>query len=282
MVPSSARFRESWWRPILTARDVPGARMNNDPTPLLLLPGMMCDEALWRHQLAAFKPLRCVVSVDFRGLDSISAMADAARSMIDRIAAREEPVAVAGLSMGGIVAFELVRTVPERIAGLALLDTNHRSDNPDRRGVREHQLAEARAGRLYWLLRDELKPAYRSGSREPAAEVLDAVMAMGLRHGPGSFAAQSVALRDRPDSTATLSEIRVPTLVLCGADDALCPPEYHVAMASQIVDSRLVELPACGHLSTLEQPDAVNRHLSDWLARVDVSRGNTSEKNREN
>jgi pimeloyl-ACP methyl ester carboxylesterase len=229
---------------------------------------MMCDARLWRDQIDALCSRRPVVCADFGDAGSVRAMAGIARGEIERLAPDGGAVAVAGLSMGGIVAFELWRRAPERIAGLALLNTNHQADAPDRRRVRERQIAAARAGRLYWLLRDELKPAY-PGASALAPEVMDAVMAMGLRLGPDIFVAQSLALLDRPDSTATLPTIRCPVLVLCGAEDGLCPVSRHREMADALPDADLVVLDHCGHLSTLEQPAAVNQALEAWLERID-------------
>ena len=228
---------------------------------------MMCDAELWHFQIEAFAAGRRVTCVDFGAAASVAGMAGRALRTMERLAPAGEPVAVVGLSMGAIVAFELWRRAPERIAALALLNTNHRADAPARRIARDRQIDEARAGHLYWLLRDELKPAY-PGVAEPGGQLMDRAMAMGLRLGPEVFVAQSQALRDRPDSRATLPTISCPALVLCGSGDRLCPVRRHEEMAAAIPDARLVVLNGCGHLSTLEQPAAVNTALASWLDRI--------------
>lgn len=239
--------------------------------PLVLLPGMMCDAALWQPQLASLGVERPVSVVDFRKLDSVGCMARAVVDLIDQLAPAGGPVALAGLSLGGIVSFEVMRLAPARVAALALLDTNHLAETEERRSIRERQIAEARAGWLYWLLRDELKPAYQSLTQEAPAAILDTVMAMGLRHGPESFIAQSRALSRRPDSSDTLKSIACPTLVLCGVDDELCPVAQHEAMASILPRATFVAVPECGHLSTLEQPDLVNAALHRWLESINTN-----------
>lgn len=249
-----------------------------NPLPLVLLPGMMCDAALWQPQINCLGAERPVSVVDFHNLDNVSRMAWAVLDVIDAVAPAGGPVALAGLSMGGIVSFEVMRLAPARIAALALLDTNHLAETDESRSIRERQIAEAKAGWLYWLLRDELKPAYRSLTREPPAAMLDTVMAMGLRHGPGSFIAQSRALLHRSDSSDTLRSIACPTLVLCGADDALCPVARHEAMASLIHNATFVAVPECGHLSTLEQPDPVNAELRRWLESINNATSSTATR----
>ena len=235
-----------------------------DKPVVLLLPGMMCDGALWQPQLDGLGAIADFRIADFSACDSIAAMASRALELVGH----QQRFAIVGLSMGGIVAMELWRRVPDRIMGLALLDSNHRADTSERKAVRRRQIDFARRGGLYWLLRDELKPAYRTPQREPSPALLDTVMAMGLRLGPINFIAQSVALEGRCDSESTLKTITCPALVMCGQDDALCPPERHQEMAELIKSSELVVIPECGHLSTLEKPAFVNAALANWLPRI--------------
>jgi pimeloyl-ACP methyl ester carboxylesterase len=262
----------------MTSAALPSSRSPGSAAPLLLLPGMMCDATLWLPQLEVLRRDRQVIVADFGAQVSVAAMASRALTAMDAEAPGAHSVAVAGLSMGAIVALELWRRAPERVAGLALLNTNHRADAADRRSVRDRQIRDARRGGLYWLLRDELKPAY-PGSTAPDDELLDTVMAMGLRLGPEVFIAQSMALRDRIDSTATLPGITCPTLVLCGAEDTLCPVCNHQEMAAQIPGAELMVLENCGHLSTLECPAEVSRALQRWLNRVDPMHASAREAN---
>ena len=238
--------------------------------PLLLVSGMMCDAGLWQEQIEVIQQSRAVSVVTFSNEATIADMAETAiKKMID-LFPTHLPVAVAGLSMGGIVAFEMWRRCPKRIAGLAFLNTTHLPDSPERRIQRERQINAARDGQLYWLLRDELKPSYPGVGALPAT-VMNMVMAMALRMGPTAFIAQSRALRDRLDSTATLGTITCQTLVMCGDSDVLCPVSRHQEIADAIPTAALVVLPDCGHLSTLESPKEVITHLQSWLHNSDYA-----------
>ncbi len=220
---------------------------------------MMCDETLWAAQ-SDYLADACHVTVgDITGADSVAAIA---RQVLD---AAPTTFAVAGLSMGGIVAMEMWRRAPHRIERMALLDTNFRSDPPERQVLRDRQMADVSTGLLEAVLRDELKPNYLARCHRGNVELLDEVLSMGLALGADVFQRQSLALRDRPDSTDTLRSITCPTLVLCGDEDRLCTPELHREIAALVRGSQLVLLPQCGHLSTMEQPDAVNQALVRWL-----------------
>ncbi len=227
---------------------------------LLLLPGMMCDHRLWRHQCEALAGDVPVHVGDISGADSIAEIAA-------QVLAEAPPrFSLAGLSMGGIVAFEMWRQAPERIERMALLDTNYRADAEDRRMLRNQQIHAVRAGELMSVLRDELKPNYLAQVHRDNTELLDEVLAMGMELGEDVFIDQSLALRDRPDSEATLPNITCPVLVLCGAEDTLCPVSLHETMAARIDNAELVVVEECGHLSTMEQPEAVNSAMARWLA----------------
>lgn len=230
---------------------------------LVLIPGMMCDARLLGPQLTALAGAADIWVAD------ITRSADMASIGRDVLAdCPFERFCVAGLSMGGIVAMELLRQVPDRIAGLALLDTNHRAETPERRAARAPQIARAKAGRLREVLIEEMKPNYLAPPNRTNAALLDLVLAMGLDLGPDVFERQSLALRDRPDSAAALAAYGGPALVLCGRHDALCPPERHREIAALLAAADLAILEDAGHLTTLESPAAVNAHLSAWLQRI--------------
>ncbi len=220
---------------------------------------MMCSDALWAPQSATLGDKLQVQVGDITGADSIAAIAEQV------LAQAPSSFALAGLSMGGIVALEIWRRAPARVERLALLDSNYRADPESRRLMRERQMADVAAGRLETVLRDELKPNYLADCHRHNLDLLDEVLAMGLALGPTVFQRQSLALRDRPDSSATLATLDCPTLVLCGDEDRLCPPDLHREMASRIPGARLEIIPHCGHLSTLEQPGAVTAALERWL-----------------
>ena len=173
--------------------------------------------------------------------------------------------ALAGLSMGGYIAFAMMRQAPERIAKLALLDTSARPDLPEQKAGREKFIALAQAGKLddavallrkNWLHRD----------RQDDEALLRVVSAMAADVGAEAFVRQQKAIMSRQDSRPLLPKIGCPTLVLVGDGDTSTPPELAKEIAGGISGSKLVVVPDCGHLSTLEKPEAVNAALREWLS----------------
>ena len=230
---------------------------------VLLLPGMMCDARLWAAQAQA---LGNEHRVHLGSLcEDLSVEAMAAR----QLAAMPPRFSLAGLSMGAIVAFAMWRLAPQRVTRLALLDTNFRADTPERMRLREEQVHQVRQGHLRHVLRDELKPHYLAECHRDNTALLDEVVDMGMQLGADVFVRQSIALRDRPDSSAILTTIDCPTLVLCGDEDRLCPVELHREMAGRSAGADLRIIPRCGHLATMEQPDAVTAALLEWLQKPD-------------
>lgn len=225
--------------------------------PLILLPGMMCDARLFAPQIGPLSALGPVSVADLGGADSIAALA---RGIWHTAPPR---AALAGLSMGGIVAMEMLRQAPERVAGLALMDTNPLAETDEAKARRNPQMDKARAGRLDAVMRDEMKPNYLTdGPRRD--EILALCMEMALDLGPEVFCRQSRALRDRPDQTGTLAAYHGPALILCGRDDALCPVARHELMHGLMPGSRLTVIEGAGHLPTLEQPDQTTAALMRW------------------
>jgi pimeloyl-ACP methyl ester carboxylesterase len=219
---------------------------------------MMCDARLYGPQIAALSgrvPLH---------LAPITESASVAELASDILEAAPPRFALAGLSMGGIVAMEVVRQAPERINRLALLDTNPRPELEEVRRRREPQIDKVHAGGLKEVMRDELKPNYlANGPRRQ--DVLDLCMEMALDLGADVFERQSRALQTRPDQQETLKSVTCPTLVLMGADDRLCPRDRHELMHRLIAGSTLEIIDSAGHLPTLEQPDAVTAAFKTWL-----------------
>lgn len=238
--------------------------MATRPT-LLLLPGLMCDRAVWAAQVEALSATHACIVPHYGTLDSLSAMA--AQVLRE---APPGPLAAAGHSMGGRIAFELWAQAPERIERLALLDTSYHPLPAGEQGERE------RAGR-YALLEVARRQGLRAMAREWASGMVhadhlgtplfEAVLDMFERSSVVAFAAQVEALLARRDATSLLATIGVPTLVLCGRDDAWSPPARHEFMHAHIPGSTLVVIERCGHMSTMEEPAAVTAALREWLAR---------------
>ncbi|MGI1663537.1 alpha/beta fold hydrolase [Palleronia sp. KMU-117] len=227
--------------------------------PLLLVPGMMCDARLYAAQIAALSRERAVQVAALTGADTVEAMAD-------QIIFHAPPkFALAGLSMGGIVAMEIMRRVPMRVTRLALMDTTPLSETPVQAAAREPQIARAKAGRLAEVMAEDMKPAYLAPG-PGRARVLKSVMQMALDLGPGVYVRQSRALQRRPDQQRTLRGVKVPTLILCGRHDGLCPVRRHDLMAGLVPGATLEILEDAGHLPTLEEPDATTEALRRWLS----------------
>lgn len=226
--------------------------------PVVFLPGMMCDARLFEPQIRAFSATHPVMVAP---ITHGQRMEEIASGILPYLPAK---FALAGLSMGGIVAMEILRRAPERVTRIALMDTNCLAETPPVAANREPQIVKVKSGKLTEVMRDELKPNYLApGPRRPA--VLQTVMDMAHTLGPEVFIHQSRALQRRRDQQSTLRKIRQPALVLCGAHDALCPVKRHSFMAELIPHARLVVLEDAGHLPTLETPDETNDALWEWL-----------------
>ncbi|NCO86390.1 MAG: alpha/beta fold hydrolase [Rhodobacterales bacterium] len=226
--------------------------------PLVLLPGMMCDARLFLPQVVEFSSDTPVTVAPITGGERVEEIASA---LLAQLPAR---FALAGLSLGGIVAMEVLRRAPERVTRIALMATTPLPETPDYAASREPRIMGARAGRLAEVLREEL-PANALAPGGDSAEILALVQDMGMRLGAEVFVRQSRALQRRKDQVATLRKIRQPVLVLCGEYDSLTPVKRHAFMAELIPYAKLVVVTGAGHLPVLEQPRAVNRALRDWM-----------------
>lgn len=233
--------------------------------PLVLLPGMMCDARLFGPQIAelsADTPVMCAPITQGDRVEEI------ASGLLDALPRR---FALAGLSMGGIVAMEILRRAPDRITRIALIDTNPLAELPAVAAAREPQIVKVRSGRMMEVMRDEMKPTYLAPGPH-RGEVLDLVMEMAQVLGPDVFIRQSRALQRRRDQQAVLRKCRVPALVMCGRYDELCPVKRHTFMAELIPAAELVVLEHSGHLPTLEQPAETTQALRDWMQQPMVLR----------
>ncbi|MCH8983497.1 MAG: alpha/beta fold hydrolase [Acidobacteria bacterium] len=226
-------------------------------TELILLPGTLCDERLFAHQIEHLADVASVEVGDITTADTITGMATA---VLDRAPPR---FALAGFSLGGIVAIEIMRIASERISKLALLDTNH--NPPTVSQVTSWELFEelTRTGRFEDVTRRYLLDTLlHDRTPESIALVLD--MAAGV--GPESFLIQNAAQLTRPDNRPVLPTISASTLVLCGREERVCPVSVHEALAAAIPGARLVVIPGAGHLSTIDQPELVTQAMRSWLA----------------
>jgi len=226
--------------------------------PLLLLPGMMCDARLFAHQIATLGRQRAIHVAPLTAGETVEEIAE------DILFHAPPRFALAGLSMGGIVAMEIIRRAPRRVSRLALLDTNPLAETPQVAAAREPQIVKVRAGRLEEVMRDEMKPNYLAPGTG-RADVLNTVVDMARGLGPDVFVRQSRALQRRPDQQKTLRGVEVPTLVLCGRHDALCPLRRHELMAELIRGARLEIIEDAGHLPTMERPEQTTAALARWL-----------------
>lgn len=226
--------------------------------PLVLLPGMMCDARLFGPQINALSGRYPIMTAPLGGQETIEKLAT------EVLQTAPPKFALAGLSMGGIVAMEIVRQAGDRVVGLALLDTNPLAEAEATKDRRAQQIAAALAGDMRRVMRDEMKPNYLADGPNQGA-ILDLCMAMATDLGPAVFVRQSQALRDRRDQTETLRRYAGQTLILCGRQDILCPVERHRLMQNLIPGSTMQIVEDAGHLPTLEQPQITTAALSRWL-----------------
>jgi pimeloyl-ACP methyl ester carboxylesterase len=233
---------------------------------LVLLPGFLCDQTVWKQQIAALADLADPVSMEWGAEhDSILAMAEAVLRWAP------ERFALAGHSMGGRVAFQILRLAPDRVTKVALFNTGFDARPPGAAGEDEERrrrelLAMAQSQGMRTMAVEWLKgmlPAYR----QTDTALVEEIIAMFERKSADLFEIQMLALLGRPNAGPLLSQIRCPALVLTGFDDAWSPPARHLQMAQAIPLSELVVIPKCGHMSTMERPDEVTAAMRVWLQR---------------
>ncbi|MBR0656448.1 alpha/beta fold hydrolase [Plastoroseomonas arctica] len=235
--------------------------MDMRPT-LLLLPGLLCDERLWRDQVAGLADEADIAIAELTQDDSIGGMAARAIAMLD--ARGTQDFAVCGLSMGGYVAIEVWRQATARVTRLALLDTSARADTEAQTRRRRGLMALTRTGQFKGVT-PRLLPSLIHPDRL-GTPLADEVRAMAERIGREAFLRQQQAIMTRVDSRGDLARVAVPTLVGVGAEDILTPPELAEEMAALIPGATLRRFTGSGHLPTMEVPELVNAALRDWLA----------------
>ena len=226
--------------------------------PLLLLPGLLTDERLFAHPIAQLSDISQPVVADFSAGDSIASLARAALEQVP-----PGPFALAGLSMGGYVALEILRRAPDRVRALALLNTNARPDSAESTENRR-RLIEL-SGRDFEAVFQALLPRLVHPERLRDRALTDLLRAMADRVGPEVFRRHQNAIIGRIDSRSHLAAIACPTLVVAGREDAIMPLAVSEEMAGAIPGARLAVIERCGHVSTLEQPEAVTALLRPWI-----------------
>ena len=226
---------------------------------LLLVPGLLCDRRLWQAQIDGLKHAAECTVADVSLSDTIAGMASAAIAKLP-----PGPFAVAGLSMGGYVALEVMRQAAPRVIGLALFDTNARADSEQASDDRRRMMKMAATD--FDRVVNALLPKLLLPAHMRDAKLVAIVKAMAATTGKEAYCRQQEAIIGRIDSRPHLAQIKCPTLVLCGKEDTLTPVALHQEMADAIAGSRLVVAGQCGHLSTLEQPQLVTMNLVHWLS----------------
>lgn len=225
---------------------------------LVLLPGLLNDARLWQPVIAAVGDLADCKVADLTRHDSVAALA---ADVLQQVTA--EQFALIGFSMGGYVALEIMRQAPHRVSALALVDTTARPDSAESTAARRALMQLAQTD--FPAVIDRLLPRQLHPSHLQDAHIIESIRAMAATAGKDTFERQQVAIIDRPDSRPSLRDIRCPTLILCGREDAITPLDAHREMARSIDAAELVVVDQCGHMSLLEQPASVSDAVRRWL-----------------
>ena len=232
-------------------------------TPVIFLPGSLCDERVFADQLREIDQ-PCEVA-DLTLDDSIAAMA------IRVLLAAPPRFALVGLSMGGIVASEIARVAPERVLAMALLDTNLGVADDLQLRTRRRWASDVRSGRFAQVV-EELVPALTISPEAHGPLIVEMATAVG----PAGFLRQNEALLHRRDQLSIVSRFQGPILIACGSHDRLCSPRVHADLAARFAHARLLVVEQAGHLSSIDQPVALTRGLTDWLD--DLNRNQTKRR----
>jgi pimeloyl-ACP methyl ester carboxylesterase len=226
-------------------------------TPLIFLPGLLCDDELWQTQADAIADIATPHIANLTQDDSIAAMAQSVLSNAP------DKFALAGLSMGGYVAFEIMRQAPERVTRLALFDTSAAQDDAERIAQREAGISSMKLGKFMGVT-NRMLPQLIHESRIDSP-VAKQVQDMAARVGGEAFLRQQKAILARIDSRPTLANIKVPTLVAVGDSDVVTPPSHALEIHNGIAGSEYYVFKNCGHLPVLESPDETTKLLREWL-----------------
>jgi len=227
-------------------------------TPIVMIPGMMCDERIFSPQIEALSADTEVHVADISAYPSIDELATSV------LESSPPKFCLMGHSMGGIVAMEICAQEPERVEKLIIIDSNSKSELEEVKLKREPQIKAVAAGKLAQVMKEEMKPNYLADTKNQES-ALNTCMEMALSLGPEVFIRQSKALRDRKDQQDSLKALDIPVLIICGSEDILCPLEKHELMHNIIKESTLEVVPNAGHMPTLEQPIKTTEVIKSWL-----------------
>ena len=230
-------------------------------TPVVLIPGLLCNQDLWAHQLATLDDIAQMQVADTTRDDNVE-------DMVDRLLnTAPDTFALAGLSMGGYVAQEVMRIAPQRVTRLALIDTSARADSDEQRGRRSdliEQVKSSPASKFSGVTK-RLLPMLIHSDRLDDGPLTDAIKAMAKDLGRDTYIRQQTAILNRPDGLDDLEKITCPTTIICGREDTLTPLKVHEEMKSRIPHATLVIIEECGHLPAMERPYALSALLRYWL-----------------
>jgi len=244
--------------------------------PVVLLHAFPLSRLMWRPQIEELSKDYRLVTPDFpgfggsgasHGAPSIAAMADAVAGLLDALQI-SQPVVLAGLSMGGYAALAFARQYPARLRGLVLADTKAGADTAEGKSNRDKMIAFAQEHTAEEVFEQLLSKLVSEETRTHRPAVVTELRRIAAAQPTKAIRAALQALRDRPDATPWLRDIRVPTLVIVGSDDGLTPPGVAQALVDRIPDTRLATLSGAGHLSNLEQPELFNLALCGFLDKV--------------
>jgi len=227
-------------------------------TPVVMIPGMMCDERIFAHQI---KELGTDTEVYIADISKYSSIQELASDVLENSPPK---FFLVGHSMGGIVAMEMCSQEPDRIEKLVIMDSNPKSELEETKLKREPQIRNVISGNLAQVMKEEMKPNYLADSYKQK-DILNTCMEMALTLGPEVFVRQSRALQSRDDQQSTLKDLDIPVLIMCGSDDKLCSLEKHELMHNIINDSKLEVVMDAGHMPTLEQPQKTTEVIKSWL-----------------
>ena len=228
--------------------------------PLVFIPGMMCDSRLFQPQINEFSRQYVVCATPASSSNSIENIS------FEILRYLPTKFVLIGLSMGGILAMEIIRKVPERVMKIVLMDTNYKSETSEIKSRRLPQIQLVKEGLLEEVMCQQIKNNYLRKDKQNQ-EIFDLCLSMANGLGKEIFINQSTALANRKDYKSTLKNIKIPSLIICGEYDRLCPIKVHMEMESLIENSTLEIIPDAAHLPTLEQPAYLNKILCEWLIR---------------